>query len=540
MPDDFKQRLAMNSQEMTAAELELEGERIREEKQQSSVTENEEQFKGPRFYPPVYRRRYAAVCELVKKHQAKRVLDFGCAEAKLVKSLISQETLTHLEEVVGVDLDGKLLEENKFRIQPLTSDYLRPRTHPFKVSLYQGSIAEADKRFIDFDVIACIEVIEHLEPDILDSVPKVVFGQLSPKVVIVTTPNVEFNVLFPDLKGFRHYDHKFEWTRAEFQEWSNSLASKYHYTVTFDGIAPGPEGTEHLGCCSQVAVFERISSSVPTDESGIGQPYNLVAEVEHPFRKDTRTQEEKILLEVEYILWMLSSKEEESDNHFETYEELTSNDKDNVDGYDTDKLCTDCATSDEENKTCMYPLEQLLSFPSLLKLCSDVQKLRCVLKGSAEFHLTDDGCGVVWQNPSSQQWSSDESDTAWDVCNEDQVTDESRVNDPATEKAENWDEDEDLPSSDGHSFDTAKKTEVCWDSVNDCKFWNGKDWSELEESRAQDQLEEEHSMNIHYRDNVTVRQESDGSLNNDSDDNDIDDLVWIIENSAITDTSPNQ
>lgn len=57
---------------------------------------------------------------------------------------------------------------------------------------------------------------------------------------------------------------------------SNSLANKYHYTVTFDGIAPGPEGTEHLGCCSQVAVFERISSSVPTDESGIGQPYNLV------------------------------------------------------------------------------------------------------------------------------------------------------------------------------------------------------------------------------------------------------------------------
>jgi len=50
--------------------------------------------------------------------------------------------------------------------------------------------------------------------------PEAVFGQLSPKVVIVTTPNVEFNVLFPDLKGFRHYDHKFEWTRAEFEEWS--------------------------------------------------------------------------------------------------------------------------------------------------------------------------------------------------------------------------------------------------------------------------------------------------------------------------------
>lgn len=61
--------------------------------------------------------------------------------------------------------------------------------------------------------------IEHLEPDILSSMPEVVFGHLSPKVVIVTTPNVEFNILFPGLKGFRHYDHKFEWTRAEFEEW---------------------------------------------------------------------------------------------------------------------------------------------------------------------------------------------------------------------------------------------------------------------------------------------------------------------------------
>ena len=55
-----------------------------------------------------------------------------------MKVLINQESLTHLEEVVGVDIDRELLENNKFRIRPLTSDYLRPRTHPFKVSLYQG------------------------------------------------------------------------------------------------------------------------------------------------------------------------------------------------------------------------------------------------------------------------------------------------------------------------------------------------------------------------------------------------------------------
>ena len=120
------------------------------------------------------------------------------------------------------------------------------------------------------------------------------------------------------------------------------------------------------------------------------------------------------------------------------------------------------------------------------------------------------------------------------------MTDESRRHDPVQDKSENWDEVENFPSSDGHSFNVAQKTEVCWDSVNDSKFWNGKDWSEPEESGAQDDFEEEHIMNIHYRDNVTVQQESDGSLNNDSDDNDIDDLVWITENSTITDTNLNQ
>ena len=61
--------------------------------------------------------------------------------------------------------------------------------------------------------------VEHLEQDVLESFPAVVFGMINPKVVIVTTPNCEFNVLFPNFTGFRHPDHKFEWTRAQFQEW---------------------------------------------------------------------------------------------------------------------------------------------------------------------------------------------------------------------------------------------------------------------------------------------------------------------------------
>ena len=53
----------------------------------------------------------------------------------------------------------------------------------------------------------------------------VVLGTYKPKIVIVTTPNVEFNVYFPQLKygtpeaRLRIEDHRFEWTRSEFQEW---------------------------------------------------------------------------------------------------------------------------------------------------------------------------------------------------------------------------------------------------------------------------------------------------------------------------------
>lgn len=178
---------------------------------------------------------------------------------------------------------------------------------------------------------------------------------------------------------------------------------------------------------------------------------------------------------------------------------------------------------------------------SSLALTFYIIHCRGVIKASSSFHLTEDGCGVLWQHPSSQ-WSSDKSDTGWDSCDEDQVAEESKRPAPAWEEPENWDEDEYCSSCDAHSFNASTETEVCWDCTNDYngKFWNGKDWSELEDSGDQEEFEEEHSTNVHYRNNAAVQQESDGSLGNNSDDNDIDDLVWITENSTITDSDRKQ
>ncbi|CAL4858709.1 hypothetical protein MMM2322_00347 [Microbacterium sp. MM2322] len=53
--------------------------------------------------------------------------------------------------------------------------------------------------------------------------------------VVVTTPNAEYNALYPDLPAgtFRHDDHRFEWTRDEFRAWAEGVAGRHGYAVEF-------------------------------------------------------------------------------------------------------------------------------------------------------------------------------------------------------------------------------------------------------------------------------------------------------------------
>lgn len=164
---------------------------------------------------------------------------------------------------------------------------------------------------------------------------------------------------------------------------------------------------------------------------------------------------------------------------------------------------------------------------------------RDVLQDSSLFHLTEDRFGVLWRQP-SQHWSSDESDAGWDACDDDQGEKEFKRHQDATwDEPENWEDDSDTNScvasnANTASLNTAANTEVCWDSSDDCcKLWNGKDWGELEDSGAQEEVEEEYITILHYRDNVTIAHESDGSLSNDSDENDIDGLLWISDSGGV-------
>ena len=98
--------------------------------------------------------------------------------------------------------------------------------------------------------------------------------------------------------------------------------------------------------------------------------------MQHPFRKDTRTEEEKILHEVEYILWMLSSRQEEANYSAETDEESALCCEEGVDSHVEDEHFIDCTKRVEDDKPCIYSLEKLISFHSLHKLCDNIEKLR--------------------------------------------------------------------------------------------------------------------------------------------------------------------
>jgi hypothetical protein len=52
----------------------------------------------------------------------------------------------------------------------------------------------------------------------------------------------------------RHTDHRFEWTRAEFEEWANDIATRNEYRVSFKPVG---EVHERVGALTQMAIFKR-------------------------------------------------------------------------------------------------------------------------------------------------------------------------------------------------------------------------------------------------------------------------------------------
>ena len=194
--------------------------------------------------------RVRAVLAALQSSGAKRVIDLGCGEGKLLQALLG---CRNLDEIVGMDVSHRSLEIAGERLH---LDRLPTRQRE-RIRLIQGSLTYRDKRLAGFDAATVIEVIEHLEPVRLAAFERVLFEFARPATVILTTPNVEYNVKFENLPAqrFRHKDHRFEWARREFQAWAGSVGELFGYAVRFLNV--GPEDPS-VGAPTQMGVFTLV------------------------------------------------------------------------------------------------------------------------------------------------------------------------------------------------------------------------------------------------------------------------------------------
>jgi 3' terminal RNA ribose 2'-O-methyltransferase Hen1 len=188
--------------------------------------------------------RMLAVVEVLKQNGVKRIVDLGCGEGKLLKLLLADQSF---QEILGMDVTYRALEIAQRRLKT-------DRSPNARLSLIQGSLTYRDDRIAGYDAATVIEVIEHMDLNRLGALERVLFEFAKPRLVIITTPNVEYNANFPALPPgkLRHRDHRFEWTRAEFETWAAGIVDRYNYRVSFQPIG---DLDPRLGAPTQMAIF---------------------------------------------------------------------------------------------------------------------------------------------------------------------------------------------------------------------------------------------------------------------------------------------
>ncbi|RZC48344.1 hypothetical protein C5167_041297 [Papaver somniferum] len=239
----------------------------------------EDRMEQALFSPPLSKQRVEYAVKHINESCAATLVDFGCGSGALLDSLLDYPIT--LEKIVGVDISRSPLYKLSAvhgKDSPLSS---------IKAALlYDGSITTFDTRLYGFDIGTCLEVIEHMQEDEACAFGNIALSTFCPKILIVSTPNYEYNPILQknsrddeaDEKNsslpckFRNHDHKFEWTREQFSSWASDLASRHNYSVEFRGV--GGIGDVEPGFASQIAVFRR-KSQLPNPGDLAAQHYEV-------------------------------------------------------------------------------------------------------------------------------------------------------------------------------------------------------------------------------------------------------------------------
>jgi SAM-dependent methyltransferase len=174
-------------------------------------------------------------------------LDLGCGPGELLLRLREEPQFVRL---LGIDIDGRALADAR---AALGLNWLQPDP---RLAVRLGSFEEVDAELKGFDAAVMLETIEHIPLGHLPRVEHAVFAGMHPPMVLVTTPNQEYNVLHGMAAGRkRHPGHHFEWTRAQFQHWAGGVAQRHGYSVSFSDLGP-PDPVR--GSSTQMAKFDTL------------------------------------------------------------------------------------------------------------------------------------------------------------------------------------------------------------------------------------------------------------------------------------------
>ncbi|MCF8609580.1 3' terminal RNA ribose 2'-O-methyltransferase Hen1 [Gordonia sp. HY285] len=197
--------------------------------------------------PTLNVRRHEAVLAEIENLRPTSVIDLGCGSGQFLSKVVRS---TGIGRIAGCDVSTRELRRaaDRLHVDEMTEH------QSARLELFQSALTYLDPRIEGFDVAVLMEVIEHLDTARLEALEHVVFAQARPGVVLVTTPNSEYNVLYPDLVGMRHPDHRFEWTRTEFASWADRVADDHGYRTRFVGVG---DADETYGSPTQMAVFTR-------------------------------------------------------------------------------------------------------------------------------------------------------------------------------------------------------------------------------------------------------------------------------------------
>lgn len=197
-----------------------------------------------------HQQRLAAVRAVLDRHAPASLIDLGSGTGDLLIPLAEEGRIARLAGLEPDAARNARAEARRAALDAAARD---------RVSFTTGSLFDPPPGLRGFAAAVMVEVIEHLDPGRLSAMERAVLGQLDPGLLVLTTPNAEFNTLLGVPPGrFRHPDHRFEWGRARFRAWAAGVAQRWRREVCCHDI-----GGAHpdLGGASQMAVFVKAPAT---------------------------------------------------------------------------------------------------------------------------------------------------------------------------------------------------------------------------------------------------------------------------------------